>query len=70
MVIAMVLCPAIITILARHYCSYRVSLMTILVFFEREYTRVHLLPPKQHSMWAPVGPQLGKLGPQMVPGWA
>ena len=26
--------------------------------------------PKQHSMWAPVGPQLGKVGPQMVPGWA
>ena len=26
--------------------------------------------PKQHSMWAPVGPQLGKVGPQMGPGWA
>ena len=26
--------------------------------------------PKQHSMWAPVGPQLGKAGPQMGPGWA
>ena len=21
--------------------------------------------PKQHSMWAPVGPQLGKIGPRM-----
>ena len=21
-------------------------------------------------MWAPVGPQLGKVGPQMGPGWA
>ena len=26
--------------------------------------------PKQHSMWAPVGPKLGKVGPQMGPGWA
>ena len=27
-------------------------------------------PPKQHSIWAPVGPQLGKVGPGMGPGWA
>ena len=26
--------------------------------------------PKQHSVWALVGPQLGKIGPQMGPGWA
>ena len=32
--------------------------------------RPHRSQPKQHSMWAPVGPQLGKVGPQMGPGWA
>ena len=26
--------------------------------------------PKQHSMWAPVGPRLGQVGPQLGPGWA
>ena len=26
--------------------------------------------PKQHSMWAPFGPQLGQVGPQLGPGWA
>ena len=26
--------------------------------------------PKQHSMWAPVGPQLGTVGPRLGPGWA
>ena len=23
--------------------------------------------PKQHSIWAPVGPQLGQVGPQLGP---
>ena len=36
---------------------------------KRIYAMVHLLP-KQHSIWAPAGPQLGKVGPQMGPGWA
>ena len=31
-------------------------------------TRVDL--PKQHSMWAPVGPQLGTVGPRLGPSWA
>ena len=26
--------------------------------------------PKQHSMWAPVGPQLGTVGPRLGPGRA
>ena len=28
---------------------------------------LRLQKPKQHSMWAPVGPQLGHVGPQLGP---
>ena len=34
------------------------------------HTRVTGGVPKQHSIWAPVGPQLGQVGPRLGPGWA
>ena len=42
---------------------------TIIPIKDRHLLIARILP-KQHSMWAPVGPQLGKVGPQMGPGWA